>query len=162
MIFMKRDSFLRLAAAGILCLALGTGPALAAGSSDDEPAANPDYTKAVKLIDAKKYAAAIPLLKRVEAKEPKNADVHNYLGYTHRKLKKFDEAMKYYKTALSLKPKHRGANEYIGELYLELGQLAKAEQHLEVLDDACFFGCSEYTDLKKAIAAYKAKNGKGS
>ena len=160
---MKRDGFLRLAAAGILCVALGTGPALAAGSSDDDaPAKNPDYTQAVKLIDAKKYAQALPLLKRAEAKEPKNADVHNYLGYANRKLKNFDVAMKHYKTALSIKPKHRGANEYIGELYLELGQLAKAEQHLKVLDDACFFGCSEYTDLKKAIAAYKARNGKGS
>ena len=160
---MRRNGFLRIAAAAVFCVALGVGPALAAGSSDDdEPAKNPDYTAAVKLIDAKKYAQAIPLLKKAEAKEPRNADVQNYLGYTHRKLKKFDEAMKYYKTALSIKPKHRGANEYIGELYLELNQLAMAEKHLEVLDDACFFGCEEYTDLKKAIAAYKARNGKGS
>lgn len=161
---MKRDGFIRFAAAAAFCVVLGAGPAFAAGSGsdDDAVAKNPEYTQAVKLIDAKKYAQAIPLLKKAEAKDPKNADVHNYLGYTHRKLKRFDEAMKYYKTALSIKPKHRGANEYIGELYLELGQLAKAEVHLGVLDDACFFGCEEYTDLKKAIAAYKTRNGKGS
>jgi len=37
--------------------------------------------------------------------------------------------------------------------------LAKAEQHLAVLDKACFFGCEEYTELKEAVAAYKASNG---
>jgi hypothetical protein len=60
---------------------------------------------------------------------------------------------------LALKPKHRGANEYLGELYLEMGDLAKAEERLEVLDGACWFGCDEYSDLKEAIAKYKAQTG---
>ncbi len=41
----------------------------------------------------------------------------------------------------------------------ELGDLANAEAHLEVLDKACFFGCSEYTELKEEIEAYKAGHG---
>ncbi len=52
--------------------------------------------------------------------------------------------------------RHRGANEYLGELYLQTGDLAKAKERLEKLDDICFFGCGEYNDLKAAIEAYKS------
>ncbi len=62
-----------------------------------------------------------------------------------------------YQKALAIKPDHRGANEYIGELYLETGKPAKARERLKVLDSACFFGCEEYDELKAAIAAYEAK-----
>ena len=76
-----------------------------------------------------------------------------------RQLVNHDAALSHYQAALAIEPRHRGANEYLGELYLTLGDLAKAEERLEVLDDACFFGCEEYTELKNAIAAYKTKAG---
>ncbi|MCY4551207.1 MAG: hypothetical protein OXC28_22885 [Defluviicoccus sp.] len=44
--------------------------------------------------------------------------------------------------------------------YLVLGDRAKVEERLAVLDKACLFGCEEYTDLKDEIAAYKARQGK--
>src|SRR2546422_10275801 len=65
-------------------------------------------------------------------------------------------AEKFYNEALRIDPKRRGALEYSGELYLQTGDLAKAEQRLSALDKACRFGCAEYSDLKKAIAQYKA------
>ena len=40
-----------------------------------------------------------------------------------------------------------------------MGDLAKAEERLEVLDDACFWGCDEYRELKAEIEEYKAKHG---
>src|SRR3546814_10871031 len=82
-----------------------------------------------------------------------------YLGYSNRQLGNNDAALTHYQAALALEPSHRGANEYLGELYLMLGDVAKAEERLEVLDGACFFGCEEYTELKNAITAYKAKAG---
>lgn len=161
---MTRHGFIRCAVAAAFTIVLATGQAFAIGegSSSEDRERNPEYTKAVELIEAEKYEDAIPLLDRAAAREPKNADVQNYLGYAHRKLKRYDAAMKYYLAALAIEPKHRGANEYLGELYLETGQLAKAEERLAVLDSACFFGCEEYTELKEAIAAYKARTGKGS
>lgn len=158
---MKRSvRIARMASAVLVCGLLGTGPALAIGGDDSGDAKkNPDYAKAVQLIEAGKFKEAIPLLDKAAAKEPKNANVHNNLGYAHRKLKRFKVALKHYRTALKIEPKHRGANEYLGELYLQTGQLDKAEERLRVLDDACFFGCEEYRDLKKAIAAYKARKG---
>ena len=59
----------------------------------------------------------------------------------------------------AIDPRHRGALEYSGELYLQTGPLDKAEQRLAALDKACFFRCSEYSDLKKAIERYKAGGG---
>ncbi len=63
------------------------------------------------------------------------------------------EALAAYNKALALDPKHRGAHEYIGEAYLQLGRLDKAKVHLDALDKLCFLPCEEYTDLKKAYEA---------
>jgi tetratricopeptide (TPR) repeat protein len=130
-----------------------------AGRADlsPRPAANPQYEAAEKVVKAGDFTHAIGLLEPMHQKEPKDADVLNLLGYSHRKLGMLDKAMAYYTAALKENPKHRGAHEYIGELYLMMGNLAKAEEHLAKLDGLCFFGCAEYTDLKNAIAAYKAK-----
>lgn len=110
-------------------------------------------------IKAKQYEAAIPLLQDVVSADARNADAHNLLGFSHRKLGRYPEASKAYLQALSLDPKHKGALEYQGELFLKLGQLDKAEGNLQRLDSICWLGCDEYTDLKAAIAAYKKKRG---
>ena len=54
----------------------------------------------------------------------------------------------------------QGALEYSGELYLMMGNLPTAEQRLAALDKACFLPCSEYKDLKNAVAKYKANGNK--
>jgi len=38
-----------------------------------------------------------------------------------------------------------------------VGNVGKAKEHLARLDDLCFFGCEEYSMLKKAVADYEAK-----
>ncbi len=149
--------FVLIAVVGLL---LAAGPALALGGGGNKaPTGDPNYAKAEKLVKKGKYAEAIPLLNKAVDADPANADAFNYLGYSQRKLGNFDDALKNYQTALDLKPKHKGANEYLGELYLQMGQIDKAEERLAVLDKACFFGCEEFSDLKQAIADYKAKQG---
>jgi hypothetical protein len=37
------------------------------------------------------------------------------------------------------------------------GDLPKAKEHLAALDRICFFGCEEYSDLKKAIAEFEKR-----
>ncbi len=88
---------------------------------------------------------------------PHDANAWNFIGFSHRKLNRFDQALAAYKKALAIEPNHRGANEYLGELYLQTGKLQKAKERLRILDSACFFGCEEYDDLKVAIASYESR-----
>ena len=87
-----------------------------------------------------------------------NADWNNLMGYSLRKSGAPDlaAAERHYLEALRIDPKHRGALEYSGELYLMKGDLPKAEKQLAALDKVCFLPCEEYTDLKKAVQAFKA------
>ena len=147
-----RHSALTLFAAAVIA----AGPAFGAGSDDDDRAqADPNYTAAVEKIEAGDYEGAIPLLESVAQKDPDNADAFNYLGYTNRKLQRYAVALEHYQRALSIDSDHRGAHEYVGELYLETGNLAKAEEHLDALDRICFFGCDEYYELKELVEAYR-------
>jgi Flp pilus assembly protein TadD len=134
-----------------------------AADTQPSPAAAPDKLAAVRTqIAAKNWPAAIDELKRVN--DTGNADWNNLMGYSLRKgpTPDFAGAEKFYNEALRIDPRHRGALEYSGELYLMTGNLAKAEQRLATLDKACTFGCEEFTDLKKAIAQYKANGNKAS
>ena len=69
-------------------------------------------------------------------------------------------AEKFYNEALRIEPKHRGALEYSGELYLMTGNLDMAAQPLTARDKACFLPCEEHSDLKRAVAKYKAAGNK--
>lgn len=120
------------------------------------PTRTREYRQAVKLINKEQYSEAITMLLALNEQHPGNADILNYLGYAHRQLDQDDAAMDYYMQALAVKPNHKGANEYLGELYLKLGEVEKAEEQLAKLDDICTFGCSEYRDLKASIEAFKA------
>lgn len=118
-----------------------------------EPVSDPRsaYLSAVELINAGRFAAAIVELEALSGSLGPHPDVFNYLGFAHRKLGRFDEALVYYEQALSINPNHLGANEYLGELYVEIGEIGKAKQRLAVLSRACPFGCIEYEDLRERI-----------
>lgn len=128
----------------------------ASGDDDDEPAS--EYSLAKQAMDDGDYEIAINKLARLHEEEPGDADVLNMLGYGYRKIGNFDQARGYYLQALAADPDHRGANAYMGELYLETGELAKAEERLAVLDKECWLGCDEFTELKESIAKYKTEN----
>jgi Flp pilus assembly protein TadD len=137
------------------------GPVIAAGTTEPVgPPMDPDYEKGRKAVEAKNWTLALESLNRAVAREPKNADIHNYLGYSYRKSGNLDAAFKSYAEALRLDPKHKGAHEYVGEAYLMVNNVAKAEEHLAALDKICFFSCEEYRDLKKEIEEYKKRPAK--
>jgi cytochrome c-type biogenesis protein CcmH/NrfG len=128
------------------------------GGPDVTPpkAVDPNFAQAKAMVEARNYPAAIPQLQQAVAKDPRNADAWNLLGYATRKSGNPSGALQYYNQALQLDPKHLGAHEYVGEAYLMLDQPQQAEQHLARLDQLCIFGCVEYRMLKSAIANYKA------
>ncbi|MDJ0776416.1 MAG: tetratricopeptide repeat protein [Gammaproteobacteria bacterium] len=111
-----------------------------------------------ELIEASEYEQAIEKLAVALQDSPQDADLLNLYAFSNRKLARFDVALEHYMKALAVEPEHRGANEYLGELYLQMGELDKAEERLVVLDDACFFGCREYDMLEQAIREYRQQN----
>jgi Flp pilus assembly protein TadD len=119
-----------------------------------------DYEQGMKAVGKQDWQAALESFTKAAASEPANANVFNMLAYAYRKSGKLDMAFKHYQEALRLDPEHRGAHEYIGEAYLMANNLAKAEEHLKILDKLCFLPCEAYTDLNKAVADYKAKQAK--
>ena len=136
---------------------------LGAGSSDDDDSnyeefVDADYMNGKEQAYNGNYETAIQYLQKSIETDSKNADAFNMLGYSNRMIGNNEEAFKYYNKALKLDPRHRGSHEYIGRLYLNLSQPKKAKMHLEKLDSICFFGCDEYTTLKKAIENYEKNN----
>ena len=137
-------------------LLLFTGSAHAAGSSDTPAETDlAEMMAARNHIKAERYKDAIPQLQKVIAQQPQNTDAWNLLAYSQRKMDDLTVSLENYKKALSIDPSHKDAHEYLGELYLRMGDLAKAEKQLKRLDNLCFFGCDQLDELKSAIAAYK-------
>jgi len=129
------------------------------GGGDSLEPADPVIAAVQAAVARKDFTKAAAVALDGLAKSPQNADYHNLYAYAVRKGPdpNLDVAFKHYHEALRLDPKHRGAHEYIGEAYLLVGNVGKAKEHLARLDDLCFFGCEEYSMLKKAVADYEAK-----
>lgn len=147
--------------AAALCVTI-SGAALAAGGGGDSTSTSvpskpvdPNFARAKQMIEARDYRNALPLLQQVVQKDPRNADAYNLMGYAMRSSGDANASLQYYQQALAIDPRHLGAHEYIGEAYLMLNRPQDAEQHLARLDSLCVFGCSEYRQLKAAIANYK-------
>jgi Flp pilus assembly protein TadD len=110
-----------------------------------------ELTKVRSLIAAKNFSAALSALKVADKDFPNNADINNLLGYSARNLKQYKPAATYYAKALKIDPKHLGALEYQGELFMLTKKTSDAKKNLAKLKSLCGVSCEEYLDLKKAI-----------
>jgi len=145
----------------ILALSLLAGIAYAA---DTTPAAtpaprDPALERYQSARDRQDWASAAAAMQEALKRDAQNADYHNLYAYALRKSGSPDMNLvfKHYNQALRIDRKHRGAHEYIGEAYLMVGNVSKAKEHLAELDKLCFFGCAEFTELKKAITEHEKK-----
>ncbi len=144
--------------AAIFALAIANA-VYAADSSPSASRADPVMERYNAAAERQDWKSAAATMNEALSANQGNADYHNLYAYALRRsgTSDMDVVFKHYNEALRLDPKHRGAHEYIGEAYLLVGNVAKAKEHLSALDKICFFGCSEYTDLKKAIADAETK-----
>ena len=133
---------------------LGSSLALAVDTVTSKGA--PDLTSVRAKIKAKDYQAALAELK-VLADTNQHADVYSLIGFSLRKTGDYPSALTYYKKALDFDADHKGAREYLGELYVETGDLSKAREQLAVLTKLCPQGCEEREDLEKALASAPPK-----
>ena len=135
--------------------------AAASKSSDDTSASASEqiqnlYDKAYDLVYAKDFDKSLKLLKKIAKRNDlgdMKADVYNLLGFSYRKNDNpdLDKAFESYQIALEANPEHAGAHEYLGELYITLGNMAKANEMLLKLENIAGTKTMEYTKLKKAI-----------
>ena len=111
----------------------------------------PDLSSVRAKIKAKDFKGAIAeLTPMLETNQ--HADVYNLMGFSLRKSGDYKQAYTFYRKALDFDPEHKGALEYLGELYVETGQLDKAKENVVLLKKLCPSGCEELADLEKAIA----------
>jgi tetratricopeptide (TPR) repeat protein len=109
------------------------------------------YAEAVGLINQERFADGFDALTRAHAAVGPHPDVLNYMGFASRKLGRLDDALAYYGEALAIDPNHLGANEYLGELYIQMGDLGRARRQLARLDDLCAYGCAQREELARWI-----------
>jgi len=147
----------------ILIICLIPQLSFAAGSDDSSSSTKTDlYSEATKLVKragklekkekmdkAKKlYSQAFKKLEKAYSSDKNNPDILNYMGFTSRKVGKFDQAEKFYLKGLDINPNHNGINEYLGELYVQTDRIDKANERLEVLKGC---NCEEYGELELII-----------
>ena len=131
--------------------------------ADAKPDAKPDpakksdnqfrdgYKNAYALIYRDRdYAAGIVALKKLGQDE--HPDVANLIGFSSRKLGRTEDAKVWYEKALVADPQHTRTWQYYGIWYLEQGDRAKAEEHLEKIRLICGQGCDDYRSLQDALA----------
>jgi tetratricopeptide (TPR) repeat protein len=107
------------------------------------------------LARAGKYEQALTYLRA--AKNPDDPRFLTYIGFATRKLGDADKAMGYYHRALSLDADYVIARAYLGEAFLDRGELSKAVEQLGEIEKRCGTTCVEYQELSAQIEMYRAK-----
>ncbi len=135
-----------------------SGACHAAGSYGTSKNVSSSMESAQLFIEKKNFVAAVKKLQIEIQINSSDANVWNLLGFASRKLGKYDDSEKAYKRALEINPNHKGALEYMGELYLTLAKVKEAENLLNKLKKLCPSGCSELTSLEESVLAHRKSN----
>lgn len=170
---------LKLAASAVLVLPLLAAPAFTAGGGGGGGGGNTQCppgkvydNKTKKCVDAQRgavdddslyaagrhlaeqgrYGEAITILSL--AADKTDPRILNYLGYSHRKAGRITVGLGYYQEALRHDPDYTLVREYMGEAYLQQGNVEAAKEQLTEIEKRCGKGCEEYAELAKQIDAY--------
>jgi Flp pilus assembly protein TadD len=141
--------------AGLLVIGIAGTPVFAIDSIPTRDTPNLAAVRAK--IKAKDWSGAIAELNGMIDRGVQHADVYNLLGFSLRNQGDTETAQTYYQKALEFDPDHKGALEYQGELYVKLGDLARAQANLAKLVRLCPQGCEERQDLDEAIKTRTVK-----
>jgi tetratricopeptide (TPR) repeat protein len=101
------------------------------------------------------YAEALQFLNQAKVQD---ARILTYIGFATRKLGDHDTAMGYYGRALAMNPNYTVARAYLGEAYLEKGDVSQAKAQLSEIATRCGTTCAEYCELQAEIVKHAAKS----
>jgi tetratricopeptide (TPR) repeat protein len=135
----------------VLLMVFSTGGFAAGGNYSSDV----DLDPIIEMIERGDFETAINQLHDILDLDPDNPDIMSLLGYSYRKTRNYEDAQTFYEWALRVEPEHVGANEYLGELYLETNRLDKAVEQLQILDNICRTNCKEYSKLKEMIDSFQ-------
>lgn len=135
----------------------GASPSTADRLERTAPVVDAEFTAGQAAVKQKNWREAISRMESVVKRDANNANAWNLLGYAYRNLGEMENSFASYERALTINPQHKDAHEYIGEAYLQVGNLAKAEEHLRALDKICWLPCEQHSELKEKIEEYKRK-----
>ena len=107
---------------------------------------------AAQLAEQGRYGEAITILSL--AADKTDPRILNYLGYSHRKAGRVTVGLGYYQEALRHDPNYTLVREYMGEAYLQQGNVEAAKEQLTEIEKRCGKGCEEYAELAEQIDAY--------
>jgi tetratricopeptide (TPR) repeat protein len=105
---------------------------------------------AFALAKDERYEEALAVLDLLQ--DPNTAVALNCRGYATRKLGRVEEGIGYYLKSVALDPDYAQVREYLGEAYVQNGDIAAAMAQLRVIERICGTSCEGYTDLAEAIA----------
>ena len=149
--------------------AVAVRPALAIMSGAESrlaPSSDPDYAAGRDAFEREDWPAAIGHLTIVLTSRPWHDNANTMIAFAWRKLGDYDLAFEHYARALQQNPRHRGALEYLGEAYLDLGRHDEARATLLRLAEVCDLvvmafdnqgwksGREELIDLKAGFAQH--------
>src|SRR5262245_29047582 len=75
---------------------------------------DPEFAAGKKALLAEDWEDAITVLKSAALRDPRNADIENYIGYAYRRLRQIGPAIGHYQRALMLNPRHRRDRKSVG------------------------------------------------
>ncbi len=137
-------------------LALATATHASYGVTPAMPVPNPDAEVANEALRGGDWQRAIDNFQAALRAEPDNAAFHSGLAYAYLRRGSDELAFRHFREALRIDPGLASAHEGIGQAYLAAGDVAKAREHLAVLEQLCLGrSCQEVADLERAIAAAK-------
>lgn len=97
----------------------------------------PHYTAGFEAFKRQDWQGVIEHMTQAIKRRPWSDNAYNAIGYAYRQLGNYPSAITHYQQALHLNPHHRGALEYLGETYLLMGCVTKAQHILATLESVC-------------------------
>jgi tetratricopeptide (TPR) repeat protein len=100
--------------------------------SDEKKKKSEEETRlAGDYLDQGKYAEALSTLQEAISQNPNNSEAYFWIGYANMALKKSDEAITAFESAIALKENDRNNHLYVAICYVDKGDNSKAEANLQ-------------------------------
>jgi len=123
----------------------------APGAATVAPSSTTPFEAARQLVIAGHYQDGIAALRALGYDD--HPDIAALIGLANLKLRRGDEARRWFERALAAEPNNATALAGSGVLLAEAGDLAGARANLDRLGALCAPGCAELRDLQQAITA---------